>query len=109
MEKINDVWGSVMGKEGGREGGGGEERKTDSGVPTGGAETPVKVTGSWILVLPSDVLPVGRVTEQTLLKHPPLYPTLCSCTLTPGANVLYSIKLMCICLLCGRPAPTFPT
>lgn len=36
------------------------------------------------------------------------YPTLCSCTLIPGANVVYSIKLMCICLLCGRQ-PDFST
>lgn len=110
-EKINDVWGSVMGEEMW-----GEQNRFR--CSNWGAETLVKVivqTGSWILVLLASpasesqpLLTVNPTIEFTPAvacskAAPPQtsYLTLCSCTLAPGANAVYSIKLMCICLLCG--------
>lgn len=112
-EKINDVWGSVMGEEM-------WEEQNRPRCLKWGAETLVKVmvwTGSWILVLVSSPASESQplLTVNPKISFTPAVacskatpPTLCSCTLTPGANAVYSIKLMCICLLCGRQPDFLP-
>lgn len=109
-----------------------EERKTDSGVQTEeqrllwrspSEQDPesrfcIRIPTMMLTVNPSDIFSYSRCSLFGWSPSKPSwqvpgtpqasYPTLCSCTLIPGANVVYSIKLMCICLLCGRQ-PDFST